>query len=485
MYVVATPIRDANRRTSSVSKYSRSNDANDVYGAYFLNRLNGGQRGSASVSYSFLNETLWSGGVDLSYKVIPEMTATVGYAYSDTNRRTERRDFQFRAPGTLPEAVSMLRPDLLLEPTVIKYFNVALVDTNEANPVFSAKLRNHAGYAQVQADITSKLGLNIGVRYERATQTVTPIQVFTVPTASLAGTSLKREYLLPAATLTYKITPQMQLRFNASKTIARPQFRELIYQLFFDPDNNRQFRGNPLLTDSQLYNAEARFEWYFARDQRVAVAGFYKRIDNPIETFAAFSDNVVVSSFANAPKANLYGVEVEAQKYFRLNALGDSPFWASRRAVLIANYTFTKSKLKVSASDPVAVFASSATKATDYFRDGSPLTGQSDHLVNLQIGLEDEDRLSQQTLLLSYASDRVTSRGAASQPDIIERPGIQLDFVARQGIKIGSIESEVKLELRNLTGTKYKEFQQNGPNIIYYNLYEQGTTAMLGVTTNF
>ena len=38
---------------------------------------------------------------------------------------------------------------------------------------------------------------------------------------------------------------------------------------------------------------------------------------------------------------------------------------------------------------------------SNFFIDGTPLTGQSDHLVNLQIGLEDTDRLSQQTLLLS------------------------------------------------------------------------------------
>ena len=38
---------------------------------------------------------------------------------------------------------------------------------------------------------------------------------------------------------------------------------------------------------------------------------------------------------------------------------------------------------------------------SNFFIDGTPLTGQSDHLVNLLIGLEDTDRLSQQTLLLS------------------------------------------------------------------------------------
>lgn len=467
-------------------EYARSNDANDPYGAYFINTLGSNQRGgSASVSYSDLNENLWSAGLDLSYKVTPDLTATVGYAVTDTKRRTEVRDFQFRADSTLPLGIGLLRPDFLLQPAVVNFYGIDLVDTNEANPVFIGKLLTNAGYGQIQANITSNLDLNLGVRYETARQSVTPLQVFTIPSASLANTRLNRDYWLPAATLTWKFAPDMQLRLNASKTIARPQFRELIYQLYFDPDNNREYRGNPLLTDSQLYNAEARYEWYFAPEQRFAVAAFFKRIDNPIETFASFSDNTVISSFANAPKANLYGVEVETQKYFPLDTISDAAFWASRKFIVVANYTFTKSKLKVSANDPVAVFASSATNATDYFRDGSPLTGQSDHIVNLQLGMEDKDTLSQQTILLSYASKRVTSRGAASQPDIIEEPGIQLDFVARQGIRIHDIETELKLEVRNITGTKYKEYQQSGDNRIYYNLYDRGTIATLGLSINF
>jgi outer membrane receptor protein involved in Fe transport len=467
-------------------EYTKTNLANDPYGQYYINRLNNGQRGNATVSYSTLDEDLWSGGLDLSWKALPTVTATIGYAYSNTQRFTERRDFQFSAPTTFPSGVALFRPDYLLQPSVINFYGITLVDTNEANPVFDASLVSHAGYAQIQADLTDTLSLNTGVRFETAKQIVTPVQVFNTPTASLAGTNLKNDYFLPAATLTWKFRDDMQLRFNASKTLARPQFRELIYQLYYDPDANRNYRGNPLLVDSQLYNAEARYEWYFAKDQKLAAAGFFKRINNPIESsVGALGENDTVTSFANAPTANLYGVELEGQKYFDLSGVSDSGFFASRRAVLIANYTWTQSRLKVGPDDTVALFASSVTKASDLFRDGSPLTGQSDHLVNIQIGLEDQDRLSQQTILFSYASKRVTSRGLAGQPDIVEEPGIQLDFVARQGLKLAGKEVELKLEVRNITGTKYKEYQQSGDNIVYFNLYKLGTTASLGLKLDF
>jgi TonB-dependent receptor len=466
-------------------EYFRSNQASDPFGAFFINRLNNGQQGSATASFSDLNEGLWSAGVDLSYKFSPTVTGTIGFALLDTARRTERRDFLITAPNTMPIGVALLRPDFLLSPNVINAFGIGLIDTNEANPVFDARLRNNAGYAQIQADITDALSINAGVRFETAVQTVTPVQVFKVPTASLAGARIKRDYFLPAVTLTYDIGSDMQVRVNASKTIARPQFREQIFQLFFDPESNRQFRGNPLLTDSQLYNAEARYEWYFAREQRLSVAGFYKKIKNPIETFASFVDNTVITSFANAPSADLYGAELETQKYFNLDGVSKSEFWATRRAIVVANYTYTKSKIKVGTADKIAVFASASTNASDFFRNGAPLTGQSDHLVNLQLGVEDTEKLSQYTLLFTYASDRVTSRGASLQPDIIERPGIQLDLVGREAVVIGGQTFDVKVEARNILGTGYREFQTNGKNTVFFNRYKVGTTVSLGISTTF
>jgi len=276
----------------------------------------------------------------------------------------------------------------------------------------------------------------------------------------------------------------MQLRLNGSKTIARPQFRELVAQVYQDPDSNRLFRGNPSLADSELLNAEARYEWYFDRDQRLTVAGFYKSIDKPIEAYTSISDSSINTSYANAPKATLYGAEFEVQKYVPLDTMSDAPFWQSRRLVLIGNYTFTQSKIKVGEGD-TTVINGVVQDASNFFFDGAPLTGQSDHLVNLQIGLEDQNKLSQQTLLLTYASPRVTSRGPSGQPDLKEKPGIQLDFVARQGVTLLNKEIELKFEARNLTGRKYQEVQTSGDNQIFFNRYKLGRTFSLSASINF
>lgn len=465
--------------------YSRSNIAASPYGAYFINRLDNGQTGFANVVFSTLDEKLLSYGVDFSYAISPQVVVSAGYEGSKTERDSERREFQIIAPSTFETAVGMLRPDYLLGGAVVEYYKIGLVETTESDPAFAAELKTNAAYLQLQAELVDGLELNAGARFEKANQGVNPVQVFNAATNSGAGTALENDYVLPALTLTYKFGENMQIRANASKTLARPQFRELMFQAYYDPESNRAFRGNPLLIDSEFTNAELRYEWYFASDQRLSVAGFWKDIERPIESFTGFNDNNPVTSFANAPSATLYGVEFESQKYFDMDLWSDAPFFASRKALLIGNYTWSKSKIEVGANDTTAVFGTVVQPASNFFRDGSQLTGQSEHLANIQLGLEDSANLSQQTLLISYASDRVTSRGAAGLPDILESPGVTIDFVARQGANLFGQDVEFKFEARNLLRRDYREFQEREGNKVYFNRYDSGVKFSFSVSTSF
>jgi TonB-dependent receptor len=475
-------------------EYVRTNSPADPFGQPWVNRLNNGNGGDGGITFSKLEEDLWSGGVDLTYELTPAIAVTVGGAYSDTHRTSSRREFLFLAPNQFlgsPEVISgigMLRPDLLINalthPNFLEHSDgLELIETDEGNPAFAADLVTRAGYAKANWRPSDALSFDAGVRYEDAEQTVAPIEVFTNPGAGTAVTALANTYWLPAGTMTYEIRPGMQVRFSASKTIARPQFRELINQPYYDPDTSRPYRGNPLLTDSRLYNGEARFEYYFARDERVSLAGFYKKIDNPIEAFIAGID--LTTSYANAPEAVLYGAEFDVQKYFDIGSLWDEGF---RRLLIVGNYTYTKSELKVGPDDVVSYFGAASTIASDYFRDGVPLTGQSDHIANLQIGLENDDRLSQQTFLLSYASERVVSRGlngTPPQPDVIERPGWQLDFVMREGFTVFGQEFEFKAEVRNILGTDHLEYQASNGNRLDINSYREGTSYGVSLSANF
>ncbi|MFM9978207.1 MAG: TonB-dependent receptor domain-containing protein [Sphingomonadaceae bacterium] len=503
----------ANTRRDSPYERTFVSRFDPTFGA-FVNALNASTE-QAQVSFSELDENQYSGQLDLSYKLPTPFYAQVsgGYFYNDSQRTSSRFTFAYRydptggtgggSSGALPLQYRFLRADLLLSPAVLGAIDSALggcpgglcivldnVSGGQGASIYDASLSIHAGYAQIEAEPIPGVRGTLGIRYETAKERVA---------TNVAGgdTVLDNDYFLPAATVTWSFAPDMQLRFHGSKTIARPQFRELAPQFYQDFDSDRLFFGNPALVDSRLLNFEARYEWFFARNQRLTAAGFYKRIDNPIEQVSAFPtlDSRITTGFSYVPSATLYGAEIELQKYFPLDGLG-SPFFETRRLLVIGNYTYTQSEIKADNTPVPDINAGPGgivlRPANLLFRDGAPLTGQSDHLVNVQIGIEDTESTSQATLLFTYASQRVTARGASNAsgvgflPDVFERPGYRLDFVARQGIKVAGTELELKFEARNLTGTKYQEFQtfSNGTRVDI-NRYEVGTSVALGLSAKF
>ncbi len=446
---------------------------------------------AATIAFSDLNEDLWTGAVDLAYEFDfgRPVTLSTGYAYSDTARSSYRYFFRFVGPnnGPVNQTVAQQRPDYLLSDYNIQTYGITLRNesTGTGAAAYDASLEVHAGYIQGEAELADGLRVSAGVRYETAKQQV-------LPTGAVAGTNLDNSYWLPAATVTWNFAPDMQLRVHGSKTIARPQFRELAPQLYQDFESSRQFIGNPLLIDSQLYNAEARLEWFFARDQRVTAAGFFKKIDNPIEAvaFVAGGSTSLQTGFSNAPSAKLWGGEIETQKYFALDTLGGD-FFATKRLVVIANYTYTKSEIQSGNQlVPSPILGAPAVQSSLLFDDGAPLVGQSDHLVNFQLGFEDTASLSQLTVLFNYASERVTNRGPVVEgvrlPDIIEKPGLTIDLVARQGFELAGADFELKFQARNLTKTRYQEYQIF-PNDVRAdtNTYDVGRKFSLSLSAKF
>src|SRR3546814_18500869 len=112
--------------------------------------------------------------------------------------------------------------------------------------------------------------------------------------------------------------------------------------------------------------------------------------------------------------------------------------WSSD--VCSSDLTYTQSRIKVVPGDTTVIHGVTQD-AANYFFDGAPLTGQSDHLVLVQIGLEDTDRLSQQTLLLTYALPRVPTRGPPGHHDLKDKPVLSTAFVHRQGLIPARIEA--------------------------------------------
>jgi hypothetical protein len=486
--------------------YVRTNNPGDPFGDQFRVDIGGlrGQTGiRALVEFDDLQEDNYFGGIDLSYELLDNLDVTIGYAYSDVGRRSSSRGIQVlvgcgpicdslpdEAASLTIEALGLRKPGDIINGATLAGFNVRL---NERTPfpVFDAALEVHAGYGQLRWAPVDALTIEVGARYEDAVQAVALDQsIFTTPIPGATPTNIANDYFLPAATITWELMDDLQLRVAASKTIARPQFRELVEQLYFDPESNRRFVGNPLLQDSQLINAEARLEYYMGGPNRISLAGFYKEIDNPIESFATITPGEFRTSFANAPAAELYGAELDIAYGFDLYDWGG--FFETKQFLVMANYTWTRSSLNV---DPSVDRASCPQRAptpedpgrcaAELFIDGASLVGQSDHVGNLALSLEDTEKVQQLTVLLNYASERVTARGFNRLPDIVEDPGLTVDFVARSELKLAGQPLELSFEVRNIFGRDNFEFQEFQGNRIDINTFQVGTAFNFGLKAMF
>jgi outer membrane receptor protein involved in Fe transport len=481
---------------NAIVPYIRTNfpTASDPFGDQFVvdvGALIGGTE-RIQVGFEDLTEKLWFGGADVSYEVTDSLTLTAGYSYSDTSRRSLSFIIRPLTSSTAEfttalRALGLRRPGDIINGAVLAtdesgngLFNVTVSDPTPF-PVFDAALTVHAGYGMARFNPTDTITIEAGLRYEDALQVAAPDVAF--GGGNLANpTRIANDYFLPSGTITWQAMDDLQLRLSASQTVARPQFRELVEQTYFDPESNRRFRGNPFLQDSELINAEARLEYYLGGPSKVSLAGFYKKIDNPIENFLITAPGIIETSYANAPSAELYGAELDAAYAIDLYDWGG--LFETKQFLILANYTYTQSKISVGAGDLAPIPGSVEQPASQLFDNGAPLVGQSDHVANVSFGIEDTEKVQQFTVLLNYASERVTLRGGAL-PDVLEDPGLTVDLVARSELKLGGLPLELSFEARNIFGRDNFEFQQVNGNRAELNSFQVGTSFALGVKASF
>ncbi|MGY1425139.1 TonB-dependent receptor domain-containing protein [Lysobacter sp. A289] len=447
--------------------------------------------------FSQVNERVDNAGVDVSWRLPTERDITVNFggAWSETERDAVSREFRLLSLGNLPFYERYQRPDYLLSDYNISQGYLTLRETTGGTgaAAYDASLETSAVYIEAESQLTGTVRATVGVRYEDATQQVRPIDLFNEGQPLPTAAPLENDYFLPAFALTWNFAENQQLRFGASQTIARPQFRELAPQQYLDLDSDRLVIGNPFLVDSELLNLDLRYEWYFDQGEYFSAGLFYKDIENPVEmVLNGRSGSSWQQSFINAPSALVYGLELDFRKYF------GSPFdWAGdSRLFLGTNYTWSDSEVQVEDGDVAYTLAGNGRPqaASELVLDGSRLQGQSEHLANLQLGIENPETGSQATLLVGYASERINARGingyspdgiVVVQPDYIQEPGTTVDLVLKKGFRLWDTDMTLGFEARNILGEEYSEYQEFGGGRADVMRYDLGTSYSFEISASF
>ncbi|PHR94163.1 MAG: TonB-dependent receptor [Robiginitomaculum sp.] len=457
-----------------------------------------------SISFAELDDETMDFGADF---VLPITFANVsadlkfGGAYLDKKRDSEQADFRYF--GTLPAELRQSRIDLIFSDPVVNagILEIRRGGTTGFPDVSSAGLEVIGAYIGADIEVNKKIRLAIGLRYEDSEQT-TSIAQSTVANSLYNFEALSENFLLPAATLTYTFADNLQLRLAASKTINRPQFRELTPSIFVNTETDDSFVGNPFLKNSESTNLDARVEWYFGAKQFITLGGFYKDMTNPIEEFVfnGLGDSNA-TSFINAPSAELYGVEVEFERKWPMQDIGayipmlSSDVFASTNFVIRSNYTYSTSSVSADGEVPITPPSVNPANgvtpillsAAGLYSDGRALQGQSDHLVNFQIGVEDIERNYEATFLVNYSSERIRAveDRANGLPSILEKLPVLFDFVFNKGFVINGGEYTFGFKIQNILDEGYEASQSLDDVTLVVDSYDIGRTVSFKLKRKF
>ncbi len=437
------------------------------------------------------------GSLDIDFKA--------GGAYTDTERDYLLRQFGFRNDTGLPDDDPFFtqRIDFLLADRNISEVGAfEFIETPDIlQPgAYNGQLEVVAGYAGVDIQLTSYLRAAVGGRYETSEQVVDNFSIAGFSPVPNAGPEsfIDDDRFLPAVTITWNPIGDLQIRGAFSQTLTRPQFQELGAAIFTDTDRDIQVFGNPFLVNTETTNYDVRAEYYFGRGQFVTVGGFYKIITNPIEESLLQTGDDILTTYINAPSADLYGVEFEYEQrfiladWFRNGWIGE--FSAHKDLILSANYTFSQSSVGIDGTVSTPVFAGtnvSANTATadSFFVEGRSLQGQSDHIVNFQIGWEDIEQESRVSLLFNWSSERIRQVGliqGANVPNVVERLPFTLDFVYGRKIELVGSLFELQAKVSNILNDGY-EATADGANdsSVPIDVYDLGTNFSLSLKKKF
>ena len=166
-----------------------------------------------------------------------------------------------------------------------------------------------AGYAQFQVD-SKRWEVAGGARMEVTSQGYT-LRTF----YANHPTGLTKDYtdLLPSLMVKFRLNEKTNLRASYFKSIARPNYYELVPATIQSISSASSTSGNPDLQHSVANNYDLRYEYYPDGENQLFVGTFYKKIQNAIEYAYIGATNLEP---VNSGDATVYGAELVFTHYF-------------------------------------------------------------------------------------------------------------------------------------------------------------------------
>ncbi|MDE2730133.1 MAG: outer membrane beta-barrel protein [Bacteroidota bacterium] len=325
-----------------------------------------------------------------------------------------------------------------------------------------------AGYVMLDMPLARTVRVIGGARVE-STEMVTESFDDMHPDSLRRGV-LRQTDWLPALNVVMALGENMNARLAATRTLARPTYRELApFQSFNFVGGDIQ-EGNPLLNRTLITNLDVRWEWFMRSGELLAVSGFYKTFEDPIERVLRNVGEGRFVSFQNVDRARVYGAEFEARKrldtWIQVPVLGDIS--------LGGNFSMVQSVVDIPEEELIIIRASDPGATTT-----RSLEGQSPYLLNLNASYENFRTGTTLGVYYTVFGDRLLAVTQGATPDVFEKARRDLDVTFTQDLPINF---RVKLSAKNLLGTSVRQIQTfKGQNYDYLS-FSRGRIFSVGIT---
>lgn len=380
---------------------------------------------------------------DTEEKRLPILKA--GYYIDYKSRTFDARyvSYSFRSlpdsdPGNVEQFISLPLDQLFASSNIYSQGrNDGFIIQEGSRPTdhYEGTNRLLAGYVSGSVPV-GKFDIAAGIRVENNVQTLDS-RTF----EGAVNVENPLTYPLPFANVAYNISERALVRAAYSRTVNRPEFRELAPFLFYAFEYDANFFGNPDLKTAVINNFDVRWEMYPNPGESISIGSFYKHFKDPIESYSMLVTESQQFSYGNAPEAYSYGLELEVRK--SLASLAVSKML--RNTSVNVNASWIKSEVDLGAD---------ATAQQQFRR----LQGQSPYVINFGLYYNDQESGFSVNAGYNIFGARIFAVGNTLFPTWYEMPRHAMDLqVAKKIAKL----FEVKLNIQNLLNSQYGIYQDN------------------------